>query len=230
MELEVRIDRLGAQGDGVAEGPEGPLFVPFTLPGERVDVEVEPESDRARLVRVIEPSPERVEPVCRHFGVCGGCALQHLEAGAYLAWKRELVVAALRQRGLEVDVEQVRPVTLGSRRRAALTLGREKAGVALGYRRARSHELIDIEICPVLSPRIVARLPKLRQTLTPLLGGKREARVGITETSNGFDIVLEGVKPGAAALGAFAGQAASLDVARLSVGGESIGPVAAPEI
>jgi len=230
MELEVRIGRLGAQGDGVTEGPDGQLFVPFTLPGELVDVEVEPGSDRARLVQVIEPSPDRVEPVCPHFGICGGCALQHLEMDAYLAWKRDLVMAALRSRGLDAEVDQVRPVTLGSRRRAALALGRGKGGVALGYRRARSHELIDIEICPVLSPRIVERLPRLREALAPLLGGKREARVGATETASGLDIVLDGVKPGAAALGAFAGQAASLGVARLSVGGESIGQVAAPEI
>ena len=101
MQLEVRIERLGAQGDGVADGPDGPLFVPFTLPGEQVSVAVEPGSDRAGLIEVLEPSPDRVAPICPHFGICGGCALQHLESDAYLAWKRELVVAALRSRGLE---------------------------------------------------------------------------------------------------------------------------------
>ena len=230
MELEVRIARLGAQGDGVADGPDGPLFVPFALAGERVRVEAEPGSDRAGLIDVIEPSPDRVAPVCPHFGVCGGCALQHLEASAYLAWKRELVVTALRSRGLDAEVDAVRPVPLGSRRRAALALGRGKEGLALGYRRARSHELIDVDICPILSPRIVARLPKLKQALGTLLGGKREARVSVTETEGGLDIVLEGVGPSPAALGAFAGKAASLGVARLTVDGESIGSVAAPEI
>ena len=230
MELEVRIGRLGAQGDGVAEGPDGPLFVPFALPGELVSVIAAPGSDRAGLIEVLEPSPDRIAPICPHFGICGGCALQHLEEGAYLAWKRELVVAALRSRGLEAEVEPVRPVPLGSRRRAALALGRSKQGVALGYRRARSHELIDIEVCPVLSPRIVDRLPKLKQALAPLLGGKREARVSVTETESGLDIVLEGVRPSPASLGAFAGKAASLGVARLTVEGESIGSLTAPEI
>ena len=230
MELEITIERLGAQGDGVAEGPERPLFVPFALPGERVRVEVKPGSDRAVLTDVLEPSPDRVAPICPYFGVCGGCALQHLESSAYLAWKRELVVAALRSRGLEAEVDRVRPVPPGSRRRAAFALSRGKAGIALGYRRARSHELIDIEVCPVLSPRIVALLPKLKPALGTLLGGKREARVGVTETESGLDIVLEGVTPSAASLGAFAGRAASIGVARLTVDGESIGPVAAPEI
>src|ERR1044071_3982093 len=132
MEREVRIGRLGAQGDGGAEGAHGPIFVPFALPGELATIEVEPGSDRAGLIQVLEPSPDRVAPVCPHFGVCGGCVLQHFEADAYLAWKRELVVAGWRSRGLEADVEPVRPVPLGSRRRASLALGREKGGVALG--------------------------------------------------------------------------------------------------
>jgi 23S rRNA (uracil1939-C5)-methyltransferase len=230
MELEVRIARLGAQGDGVADGPDGPLFVPFALPGELVSVIATPGSDRAGLIEVLEPSPDRVAQICPHFGVCGGCALQHLEAGAYLAWKRALVVAALRSRGLDAEIDAVRPVPVGSRRRAALALGRGTEGFALGYRRARSHELIDIDICPILSPRIVARLPKLKQALASLLGGKREARVSLTETEGGLDIVLEGIRPSPAALGAFAGKAALLGVARLTVDGESIGSLAAPGV
>ena len=64
----------------MADGPDGPLFVPFALPGELVRVIAEPGSDRAGLIEVLEPNPERVAPICPHFGVCGGCALQHLEA------------------------------------------------------------------------------------------------------------------------------------------------------
>jgi 23S rRNA (uracil1939-C5)-methyltransferase len=161
---------------------------------------------------------------------CGGCALQHLAEAAYLDWKRENVVGALRSRGLDAEVEPVRSVLLGSRRRAAFALARGKAGTALGYRRARSHELIDIAVCPVLSPGIVARLSKLKTALVPLAGGWREARVGVTETPSGLDIVIEGAKPKEAALAAFAGEPASLGVARLTCDGESIGPVAAPEI
>jgi 23S rRNA (uracil1939-C5)-methyltransferase len=230
MDHEVRIARLGAKGDGVADGPEGPLFVPLALPGELVSVALEPGSDRAVLIAVLEPSPNRAAPVCPHFGVCGGCALQHFDAQAYLAWKRELVVAALQARGLEAQVEPVQPVPLGSRRRASLALGREGRRIALGYRRARSHELIDVEVCPVLSPRIVERLPKLKPVLATLLGGRREARVSLTETDSGLDVVVEGVRPSPASLGTFAGKAASAGVARLTVDGESIGPVAAPDI
>src|SRR3990170_6873518 len=230
MELEIEIERLGAKGDGVAAGPEGPIFVPFTLPGERVRIAVEPGNDRARLIELLEASPDRIAPICPHFGSCGGCALQHLEEGAYLNWRRAQVVAARRSGGLEAGVEPVRSVPLGSRRRAALVLGRGKAGLALGYRRARSHDLIDIAVCPVLSPRIAISLPMLKEALAPLMGGKREAKVSVTETGSGLDIVVEGIKPAPASLGAFAGKAAPLGVARLTADGESMAPGGPPEV
>src|SRR5680860_242855 len=222
MPLEVEIARLGAQGDGIAEGPGAPLFVPFTLPGERVRLDLGEDGKHAALLEVLDPSPERIDPVCPHFGTCGGCALQHLEEGAYLAWKRDLVVHALKSRGLDAEVEGARPVSLGNRRRATFSLGRDGRGVVLGYRRARSHDLIDIEMCPILSPGIVARLPKLKAALAPLLGGKCEARVGVTETETGLDIVVEGVRPKESALARLAGEAGALGLARITVGGESL--------
>jgi 23S rRNA (uracil1939-C5)-methyltransferase len=230
MVLEVDILRLGARGDGVAEGPDGPIFVPFTLPGERAAIEPDGSDNHAALLDVLVRSPERIEPICPHFGLCGGCALQHMEEGAYLAWKREQVGQAMKSRGLETEIEPVRPVPVGSRRRATFTLGRSQQGVALGYRRARSHDLIDIDICPILSPRIVKRLPKLKTALAPLLGRKREARVGVTETETGLDIIIEGVKPSEAALTRVVGDAAKFGVARITVGGDSLLPGAPPTV
>ena len=230
MALEVTIARLGAQGDGVAEGPDGAVFVPFALPGERVLVATDAEGKHAHLLEVLAPSPERIEPVCPHFGECGGCALQHLEPGAYLAWKRDQVVQALKARGLDAEVEPVRSVPLGSRRRATLTLGRNQAGLALGYRRARSHDLIDIEVCPILSPGIVARLPGLKSALAPLLGSMREARVGVTETASGLDVVVDGLRPKQSALAGLARQAALLGAARVTVAGDSLLPGVPPSM
>jgi 23S rRNA (uracil1939-C5)-methyltransferase len=222
MQLEVRIERLGAQGDGVAQGPDGPLFVPFTLPGELVKVDARAGDGHAEPLAIIEASPERVAPVCQYFGTCGGCALQHMEAHAYLAWKRELVVAALASRGLEAPVEEVRAVPLASRRRAAFALGRGPDGVAFGYRAARSHAIIDIAACPVLSPAIAGRLPKLKSTLAPLLGGKREARITVTEAEQGLDIVVDGVRPSPALFARLATAAPSFGAARITLDGESL--------
>jgi 23S rRNA (uracil1939-C5)-methyltransferase len=222
MSFEVEIGRLGAQGDGIAESLDGSLFVPFALPGERVRVEADDDGKHGALLEILDPSPARIEPICPYFGTCGGCALQHLEAAAYRAWKRDLVVQALRSRGLDAVVEEVRPVSLGSRRRATFSLSRDGRAIVLGYRRARSHDLIAIDICPILSPGIVSRLPKLKAALAPLLGGKREARVGVTETEIGLDIVVEGVRANESALARLAGEAGALGVARITVGGESL--------
>jgi 23S rRNA (uracil1939-C5)-methyltransferase len=222
MQLEVRIERLGAQGDGVAEGPDGPLFVPFTLPGELVKVEAKSGDGHAEPLAILEPSPERVAPVCQYFGTCGGCALQHMEAHAYLAWKRELVVAALASRGLEAPVEQVRAVPLASRRRAAFALGRTAKDIAFGYRAARSHAIVDIAACPVLSPAIAGRLPKLKSALAPLLGGKREARITVTEAEQGLDVVVEGIRPSPALFARLATAGSSFGAARITLDGESL--------
>ncbi|MGH6748883.1 MAG: class I SAM-dependent RNA methyltransferase [Methyloceanibacter sp.] len=228
--FEVEISRLGSGGDGVAELAGAPVYVPFTLPGERAVITPEPGSDRGSLLDVVAPSPDRVAPVCPYFGACGGCALQHMERGAYLAWKAEQVAAALKARGLSVEIEPARPVPLGSRRRAALALGRDKDGAVLGYRRARSHDLIDVSTCPVLIPSISNRLAKLKQALAPLLGGKREARVTVTETESGLDVLVAGARPNPAAIGTFAAQAGVLGVARLTADGESIALGGTPEV
>jgi 23S rRNA (uracil1939-C5)-methyltransferase len=230
MQLEVRIERLGAQGDGVAQGPDGPLFVPFTLPGELVKVEAKAGDGHAESLAILEPSRERVAPVCQYFGTCGGCALQHMEAHAYLAWKRELVVAALASRGLEAPVEEVRAVPLASRRRAAFTLGRTANGIAFGYRTTRSHAIVDIAACPVLSPGIAGRLPKLKSALAPLLGGKREARITVTEAEQGLDVTVEGIRASPALFAKLATAGASFGAARITVDGESLVLRGAPTV
>ena len=108
----IDIARLGAQGDGIADMPSGAVFVPYALAGERVQADVR--GERARLIAVIEASPERIAPVCRHFTHCGGCAVQHLRTPAYLAWKRELVAAAFSARGIDAPIGHVATVGLGA--------------------------------------------------------------------------------------------------------------------
>jgi 23S rRNA (uracil1939-C5)-methyltransferase len=224
MELEVEIGRLGAQGDGVADGPQGPLFVPFALPGERVRVAFDPGHQQGRLLAVLEESPARVAAVCPHFGTCGGCALQHLEHGAYLDWKRDQVCAALQSRGLDADVEPVRSVPLASRRRASFALSRTPSGAVLGYHKRASHDVIAVEVCPVLVPEIVARLPGLKSALASLAPAKGQARVSVTAIQAGLDVAVEGAVPRLRAerLAALAAEAMACGVARLTLNGEMV--------
>ena len=108
--------RLGARGDGIAEAAEGPRYLPFALPGERVRVE------GAGLPELLSaPSPERRAPACRHFGVCGGCVAQHMGERLYADWKRGILEDALRKRGLRAELAPLRAIAAASRRRAVMT-------------------------------------------------------------------------------------------------------------
>ena len=115
MSTRFLIDHLGAQGDGVARTESGPVFVPYTLPGEQVTAARR--KDRAELIAVVEASPQRAEPACGHFGACGGCALQHFSSDPYNDWKRGLVQRALQARGIEAPVAEIVRCEPGTRRR-----------------------------------------------------------------------------------------------------------------
>lgn len=217
---EVDIVRLGAQGDGIAEAPDGTqCFVPFALPGERVRAAGD------SVPRIIaNASPERRLPICRHFGACGGCVAQHMRGGLYADWKRGIVAEAFRQRGLDAEVAPLEVVPAASRRRAVLTArrGAGDGGVTLGYHRRRSHELLDIEECPVLVPAIVAALPALRAVAGATLS--HEVRLTVLATPAGLDVAIEGAarRLDARSAAVLAQAAARHGLARLAVGGRVV--------
>ena len=233
--VELRIERLGAQGDGVATaGPDGgPVFVPFTLPGERVRACVA--GERGRLIEVVSAAPERIEPACGHFGTCGGCMLQHMSVEAYASWKRSLVSDAFAQRGIAVDVADVVMAGAGARRRAVLSAIWTRGGAALGFHRLRDDSVIDIAECPVLEPRIVAALDDVRGLLGVFGAWEGEARVTTIAADNGLDVDLSGAvgKTGldaarSARLAGLAGDVGNL--VRLSVDGAPVYQRARPEL
>jgi len=217
----LEIGGLGAQGDGIADTAAGPRYVPFALPGERVEVETDGAS---RLVSA--PSPDRATASCRHFGVCGGCAAQHMSGQLYAVWKRDIVVTALRRRGLEPDVAPLHRVAPGTRRRAVLTARRLGGRIALGYHRRRSLDLVDIEECPVLLPEIVAKLPALRAVAAALCAP--ELRLTVLATPAGLDIAVEtgrrrpGQPPRRSAVAELGQIATQHGLARLSLDGETV--------
>src|ERR1700730_11089480 len=102
------IDHIGHRGDGIAEGAAGPVYVPYALPGEIVEVDPWPgHPDRRNLLRVEKPRAERIDAICPHFGGGGGCALQHWDAGRYREWKGDLVVESLRRAGIAAPVDDL---------------------------------------------------------------------------------------------------------------------------
>lgn len=224
---EVRIDSLGRRGEGIVKGPEGPLFVPLTLPGERVEIEPAG-AGRARLTRIIEANADRIQPFCPHFGACGGCSLQHWAEPAYRAWKRGLVRTALSQRGIEAQLGELVDAHGEGRRRVTLHACRNEGGVATGFMALRSNEIVDIAQCPVLVPGL-RRTPAIATDLARLLAGNRPIDLAFTATITGIDCTLTGARePDPSLRSRLAEQARLHGLARLSVGGEVIAGAAAP--
>ncbi|TIT13035.1 MAG: class I SAM-dependent RNA methyltransferase [Mesorhizobium sp.] len=188
MSARFTIARLGSQGDGIANAEGGEVFVPFTLPGETVTAARQ--KDRATLMSVLEASPLRTDPACRHFTECGGCALQHYEAAAYQEWKRERVVQALKAKGIACEVAALVPCAPHSRRRVTFSARRTEAGMLLGFVRALSSEIIPIEECPISLPAIVSALAKLRALAGLVCATPKAFHMTVTVTASGLDIAV----------------------------------------
>lgn len=190
MSTRYRIDRLGAQGDGVADVEGGSIFVPFALPGETVTAARN--GQHAGLIAVLEASPRRVVPPCRHFGDCGGCVIQHLDESGYRAWKGDKVVQALASRHIDAPVGELVPCAPATRRRVTLSARRTDKGMLLGYNRASSHAIVDIEECPIAVPQIVEALGTLRLLAQKICATKDAFRLTVTATQTGLDVAAQG--------------------------------------
>ena len=150
------IDHVGHRGDGVTAVCGESVYVPYTLGGETVEVAPVPghHPDRRRLVTVDSASPERIAPFCPHFGVCGGCALQHLDAGAQLRWKERELLETLQRLG-DLVPTQVMPAVAGPvwgyRRKARLGAryvnARQRSLV--GFRERSTTFVAALDSCPV---------------------------------------------------------------------------------
>ncbi|MBT6096519.1 MAG: class I SAM-dependent RNA methyltransferase [Rhodospirillaceae bacterium] len=231
--LELTIQSLGRHGDGIAERDDsrvsGPIYVPFTLAGERIEAEVR--GERASLVRVIDAAPERVEPPCPLFGQCGGCAVQHLEPSAYTLWKRGLIETALINRAIAAEVAPLIDAHGQGRRRVTLHVRFDGARVNVGFMRSRSHELLKLERCPVLVPELSDIVAVVRALATPFTGAAGKLDFAVTTTDTGLDVDVRGAKdPDLKQRMDLAEAAERLDVARLSVDGELIAARRMPQI
>ena len=227
MGESVEIVKLGHAGDGMtADG----LFVPFTVPGDRVGVRRD--GARGRVEEIMAPGPWRVAPACRHFGTCGGCALQHIAREPYLAWKRSLVVAALRQRGFAAaPVEDIRAVPEGTRRRATFKARGSAKGVQLGFYEPESRVLVDLAECPILVPELARAMAPLRKHLAPLLASHETVELHATASDTGIDLSLRWKRERMPDfLMALSELAAALRLARLSWNGEALAIAATPTL
>ena len=170
------IIRIAARGDGVTQSG---VHVAGAVPGDCVAEDGE-----------IVPGPHHIEPVCRHFGECGGCELQYGDDEVLRGFVRERVVNAAEGQGLaigELHKEHLSPPM--SRRRAGLHALRVKGGAIVGYRQARAHKLVDLAECPVLAPELAALIEPLRRFVASH-GPKGNVDLALTLCDQGVDLGL----------------------------------------
>lgn len=192
----VVIRSVGARGDGVASSADGEVYLPYTLPGERVRARIS--GERGAVIDILEPSPDRVEAPCRHFSTCGGCALQHWRREKYLAWKRGLVVDALARAGLrDVDVAEVVETPAASRRRATVAMKRVAGGVLIGFKGRASHAITAIDACGVLRPELLAAIGELGRLAAFMPAEWGSAAFALTLCDNGVDLDIAPMVKGA---------------------------------
>ena len=230
--VELVIEHIGGEGDGVAQGP---VFVPFALPGERVLASGA--GDRRELVEVLAESAERVEPPCPHFFACGGCALQHWAHEPYLAWKVERLRMTLSRERLETEILPAFGAGPATRRRVALHARKGTRDAArLGYKIRKSWDLVDIGVCPISDPKIQAAIPQLKRLAAPLFEHAKSApTLHVTLSDTGLDVDISGVERKSGGLSAdarmiLAERAAEADFARVTLDGETAYGARTPQV
>ena len=225
MTEQLTIARLGHRGDGVADTATGPVYVPYTLPGEVVTVEaVAGHPDRRHLDHVDKPSHERAVPICKHFGSCGGCALQHWSLAEYHLWKRNLVVEALEHAGLLAPVEPLIDAHGEGRRRAVLHARRGTHDVLeVGFTAPRAHHIVAIDRCPILAPGLNGAVQAAWAIAEVLKPTSKPLDIQVTASDAGMDVDVRGSGPLAPArMSALAGVADKHKLARITRHGELV--------
>ncbi len=193
MTHSLTITHLGHRGDGIGLLDGQQVFVPYALPGEQV--RVSGSGERVQLDAIETASPDRITPQCPHFGTCGGCLVQHWALPKALEWKRELVAIALRQADITTTLNPTLDAHGEGRRRITLHGRKERGGEwVVGFAKARSHDLVAIDHCPVLVEALHDAPAMALDLLKSLHGAMRDVDVHITATLGGLDVDLRGVE------------------------------------
>lgn len=201
MTVRLNIQSLSHGGAAVARLEDGRVvFVTGACPGDVVEAEITAEHARhaeARVVEVVEPSSDRVEPPCPYFGECGGCQWQHVAYERQLAEKRQIVVESLQRiGGLDASAlvrETVRsPEQYGYRNKVELLAHTGPRGLDLGYARASTHDIINIDSC-LLLPRRLSKAPRAIRGALRYLAGEQDlgiTRVALRAAHNTRDVEI----------------------------------------
>ena len=224
-EHRLRIDAMGRRGEGLAGAGQQRLFIAGALPGE--EVLADGDGAQLSLTSVLRASPERIDPLCSHYGRCGGCQLQHWQDAPYRAWKAAQVSEALAARGLIHPAPDCVDAHGAGRRRVSLHARQASGKVTAGYMAARSHALIDISKCPILEP-VLGPAFDIARAMAAQLG---DCDVALSATLTGLDASVRAERGAVKARQAELPQLIhDLGLARLSVNGEIIATAVSPRV
>lgn len=179
------------------------VFVDGALPGEDVSFRYTKCSrryDEAQAEEVFSPSAHRVMPRCRHFGMCGGCSLQHLDPDQQILFKQQQMMEQLRHLGHVEPMEMLAPLTgphWGYRRKARLGVKyvRKKGKVLVGFREKSSSYLADLESCEVLHPNVGSRLTQLAALIDAMDAREEIAQIEVAVGDGVTALVFRHLKP-----------------------------------
>ncbi|MEW5942368.1 MAG: 23S rRNA (uracil(1939)-C(5))-methyltransferase RlmD [Pseudomonadota bacterium] len=201
--MTATIESLDHEGRGVTHVEGKVIFVEGALPGETVTYSAykkKPSFEQATATHILKPSFMRVAPRCPHFGVCGGCSMQHLEAGAQVAAKQRVLEDNLWHIG-KVRADTILPAihgpTWGYRHRARLSVRHvaKKGGMLVGFHEKRSSFIADMKSCAILPPRISALLVPLRELTGQLSIRERLPQIEVALGDNVDALVLRILDP-----------------------------------
>lgn len=212
--MQVTIDHLNWRGEGVADGQT----FRNVLATEIVD---------ASTGQVLQASPERIEAFCKYYERCGSCQLQHWKEIPYQNWKQQLISVALEKRGIDFPVGKIIDAHGVGRRRVSLHVRRKDGGAVAGFMAARSHDLIDIDQCPILAPALQGATDVARK-LGSRLG---DCDISLTAADNGLDVSIKAERKMAdEQMPKLAALVAELNLARLTINGNMVASRATPVV
>ncbi len=204
--MQVTIEHLNWRGEGVGKGQT----FRKVLSGETID---------SATGQIILASVERIEAFCKYYEKCGGCQLQHWQQIPYQDWKKNLVTSALLKRDIEFPVSEIIDAHGAGRRRVSLHVRRKDGTAIAGFMAARSHDLIDIDQCPILVPAL-QNSTDIARKLGSRLG---DCDVSLTAADNGLDVSIKAErKITDEQMPRLAGLVTELSLARLTINGNMI--------
>jgi len=200
---EIEITDLSHDGRGVARIGGKTVFVAGALPGERAIVRIGTRHrsfDEARVETLLTRSPERIEPRCPHFGVCGGCALQHLPPAAQIAAKQRVLAENFERIGKVEPQRWLEPLAdapWGYRRKGRLSVKwvAKKGKVLVGFREDNPRFVADLSVCYTLLPEVGERIAALSELVTSLEAHELIAQIEISAGDATVALIFRNLKP-----------------------------------